>query len=80
MTRFIKRRTDPPITTKPEVFEAMKKLIKRENKILSKVRKRAKLEKVALSDIYEKLLLFAMRESIRQLLKDIDNKVFLPKK
>lgn len=67
-------------SVKPEVLNAMKQIIKSENKIIAKVRKKAKLQSVVLSDIHEKLLRYAMQESIRQLLKDIDNKVFLPKK
>lgn len=80
--RFIVKRPqklkDPLV--KPAVFNAMKQIIKSENKILAKTRKKAKLQKVVLSDIHEKLLRYAMQESIRQLLKDIDKKVFLTNK
>lgn len=55
----------------PETQSAIVKIIKAENKIISKVRKKASLEKVAWSEIHIRLTLYAMREHLKQCLKDV---------
>ncbi len=72
MSRFIKRRSDKVIYThEQETHEAIKKLITHENKVLSKVYKKAKKDQIPLSSIHEKLLLFAMREYVKEVIKPL---------
>lgn len=55
----------------PETHSAIVKIIKAESKIISKVRKRAKLAHLQLSEAHIQLTLYAMREHLRQCLKDV---------
>lgn len=68
--RFIVKRPKLP----PETKSAIQKIIKAEAKTISKVRKRAKLEKVNISEIHIQLTLYAMREHLKQFVQDLSDK------
>lgn len=72
--RFIVKR---PKKLPPETKSAIQKVIKAESKTISKLRKRAKLERVELSQIHIQLTLYAMREHIKQMIKDLSENKYL---
>ena len=55
----------------PETHSAIVKVIKAENKVIAKVQKKAKLEGIRFDEIHHQLTLYAMREHLRQCLKDV---------
>lgn len=55
----------------PETQSAIVKVIKAENKVISKVRKKAQLAHIQLCETHIQLTLYAMREHLRQCLKDV---------
>lgn len=61
----------------PETKSAIIKVLKAENKTISKVRKRAKLCGINFSEIHRHLVLYAMREHIKQMIKDIHKNKYL---
>lgn len=54
----------------PETKSAIIKVIKAENKTISKVKKKARLEGLRFDEIHHRLTLYAMREHLKHYIKE----------
>lgn len=74
MSRFIIKRNEKKKLldiNKPAIKKAIKKIISQENKVLAQVKKRAKENKIELSEIHHQLTLYAMRTHARNIIREV---------
>lgn len=71
--RFIIKRPSKKIldTNKPSVKAAIKKILIQEQKVITKVQKKAKEREVNISGIHYELMLYAMRHHVRNVIRDL---------